>query len=491
MPLTIVGVAATGRAPPVWPERVARRRRLATARASRAAGGRRVVGRGVQRARPGAAPLRSGCAGWRPAARPSGRRRCAGAPSGSSRRQETDGCWGGIQPPWVYSLIALHLLGYGLDHPVISRGLAGLDASRSGRTRRRAGPAARGLPVAGLGHGAGHGRRSPTPGCRADHPALAVGGRVGARTRRSAAPATGRSAGRAWPRRLGVRVRQRRLPRRRRHRRGGAGAAAGGMADPQRLTPPCDARRRAGRLGMQSQGRRLGGVRRRQHRPARRQAAVLRLRRGHRPAVGRRHRAHGRDAGRDGPGRGHRRSGRGVTWLLRAQEADGSWFGRWGANYVYGTGAVVPALIAAGSAPASRAIRRAVAWLVSHQNPDGGWGEDLRSYDDPTLGGPRRVHRVADRVGAAGAARGRRGRPPEPAASTAACRWLARPSAPTGPGTSRSSPAPASPATSTSTTTCTGWCSRVSALGRYVTGARDATPRHRASAAHRGGAAGT
>src|ERR1700735_4201693 len=42
-------------------------------------------------------------------------------------RQEKDGCWGGIQPPWVYSLIALHLLGYGLDHPVIKRGLAGLD----------------------------------------------------------------------------------------------------------------------------------------------------------------------------------------------------------------------------------------------------------------------------------------------------------------------------------------------------------------------------
>ena len=42
-------------------------------------------------------------------------------------RQEQDGCWGGIQPPWVYSLMALHLLGYGLNHPVIKRGLAGLD----------------------------------------------------------------------------------------------------------------------------------------------------------------------------------------------------------------------------------------------------------------------------------------------------------------------------------------------------------------------------
>ena len=78
---------------------------------------------------------------------------------------------------------------------------------------------------------------------------------------------------------------------------------------------------------------------------------------------------------------------RGVVWLLRAQEPDGSWFGRWGANYVYGTGAVVPALIAAGVKPSKPSIRRAVAWLENHQNPDGGWGEDLRSYNDPALAG--------------------------------------------------------------------------------------------------------
>jgi squalene-hopene/tetraprenyl-beta-curcumene cyclase len=78
---------------------------------------------------------------------------------------------------------------------------------------------------------------------------------------------------------------------------------------------------------------------------------------------------------------------RGVVWLLRNQEPDGSWFGRWGANYLYGTGAVVPALIAAGVKPSKPAIRRAVAWLETHQNPDGGWGEDLRSYDDPALAG--------------------------------------------------------------------------------------------------------
>jgi squalene-hopene/tetraprenyl-beta-curcumene cyclase len=73
---------------------------------------------------------------------------------------------------------------------------------------------------------------------------------------------------------------------------------------------------------------------------------------------------------------------RGVQWLLDNQEADGSWFGRWGTNYVYGTGAVVPALIAAGMPADAAPIRRAVQWLVDHQNADGGWGEDLRSYED-------------------------------------------------------------------------------------------------------------
>jgi squalene-hopene/tetraprenyl-beta-curcumene cyclase len=71
---------------------------------------------------------------------------------------------------------------------------------------------------------------------------------------------------------------------------------------------------------------------------------------------------------------------RGIQWLLDRQEPDGSWFGRWGSNYVYGTGAVVPALVAAGVPAEAEPIRRAVDWLVEHQNEDGGWGEDLRSY---------------------------------------------------------------------------------------------------------------
>jgi squalene-hopene/tetraprenyl-beta-curcumene cyclase len=75
---------------------------------------------------------------------------------------------------------------------------------------------------------------------------------------------------------------------------------------------------------------------------------------------------------------------RGVRWLLDHQEPDGSWFGRWGANHVYGTGGVVPALVAAGIPASDPAIRRAVAWLERHQNADGGWGEDIRSYADPS-----------------------------------------------------------------------------------------------------------
>jgi squalene-hopene/tetraprenyl-beta-curcumene cyclase len=74
---------------------------------------------------------------------------------------------------------------------------------------------------------------------------------------------------------------------------------------------------------------------------------------------------------------------RGLDWLLAEQEPDGSWFGRWGVNHVYGTGAALPALAAARVPPDHPAMRRAVAWLDSVQQPEGGFGEDIRSYADP------------------------------------------------------------------------------------------------------------
>jgi squalene-hopene/tetraprenyl-beta-curcumene cyclase len=79
---------------------------------------------------------------------------------------------------------------------------------------------------------------------------------------------------------------------------------------------------------------------------------------------------------------GDARTRRAVAWLLAEQESDGSWFGRWGANHLYGTGAAVPALVRAGVEPSHPALRRAVRWLEACQNEDGGWGEDLRSYSD-------------------------------------------------------------------------------------------------------------
>jgi len=78
---------------------------------------------------------------------------------------------------------------------------------------------------------------------------------------------------------------------------------------------------------------------------------------------------------------------RGLDWLLAEQEPDGSWFGRWGVNHVYGTGAALPALEACGLPPSHPAFRRAVAWLDSVQNEDGGFGEDIRSYADPAWRG--------------------------------------------------------------------------------------------------------
>jgi squalene-hopene/tetraprenyl-beta-curcumene cyclase len=71
---------------------------------------------------------------------------------------------------------------------------------------------------------------------------------------------------------------------------------------------------------------------------------------------------------------------RAVAYLEREQEADGSWFGRWGTNYIYGTWSVLVALNAAGLDPEAPEMRRAVAWLLACQHEDGGWGESGASY---------------------------------------------------------------------------------------------------------------
>ncbi len=71
---------------------------------------------------------------------------------------------------------------------------------------------------------------------------------------------------------------------------------------------------------------------------------------------------------------------RALAFLLREQEADGSWFGRWGTNYIYGTWSVLCALNAVGLTSDDPAIRRGADWLISVQRDDGGWGEGEETY---------------------------------------------------------------------------------------------------------------
>ena len=292
-------------------------------------------------------------------------------------RQEIDGGWGGIQPPWVYSLIALNLLGYELDHPVMERGLAGLETFtiEEGDIRRL--EACQSpvwdtcLSLIALTDAGVPGRR---PG---DRPRRRLDARrADPRSRRLGGAPSGARA-----RRMGVRVRQRELSGRRRHRRGHHGAAPrSDQPDPARVKAAID-RGVVWLEGMQSSDGGWAAFDVDNTRALVRDLPFCDFGEVIDPPsadvtahVVEMYALLGR-AGEDAPQRG-------LRWLLDHQEPGGSWFGRWGANHVYGTGAVVPALVAAGMLDAPPAVRRAVRFLESVQNDDGGWGEDMRSYDD-------------------------------------------------------------------------------------------------------------
>ncbi len=74
---------------------------------------------------------------------------------------------------------------------------------------------------------------------------------------------------------------------------------------------------------------------------------------------------------------------RGVEFLRQSQDPCGAWYGRWGVNYIYGTWQALKGLTAVGEDPNAPYIRKAVDWLKSKLNADGGWGESCRSYDEP------------------------------------------------------------------------------------------------------------
>ena len=81
----------------------------------------------------------------------------------------------------------------------------------------------------------------------------------------------------------------------------------------------------------------------------------------------------------------HPAARRGVQWLVKNQEADGSWYGRWGVAYIYGTCFALRGLAAVGESDREAHVLRAGEWLRSIQNADGGWGESCTSYDNGTF----------------------------------------------------------------------------------------------------------
>ena len=290
-------------------------------------------------------------------------------------RQESDGSWGGIQPPWVWSLVALRALGYPLEHPVVARGLAGLERFTIEDERGRRLEACQSpvwdtaLAVIALLE-AGVDREDEAISRAARwlvdreirvsgdwsvlRPKLAPGGfpfefandnypdvddtaEVVIALRRVGSGDPSIRRGLDWM--LGMQSR-------------GGGWAAFDVDNTSGLVgklPFCD----------------FGEV---TDPPS---ADVT---------------AHVLEALAN-EGLAQSPQGRaGLRYLLDEQEADGSWFGRWGVNHVYGTGAAVPALVACGLR-GHASVRRAVTWLESVQNADGGFGEDVRSYRDPAWRG--------------------------------------------------------------------------------------------------------
>ena len=288
-------------------------------------------------------------------------------------RQERDGSWGGIQPPWVWSIIALRSLEYPLDHPVLSRALAGFDdftvEDEAGRRIEacqspvwdtalaaialldagllpedaRVESAARWLAdreVIVRGDWAVRRPKLPAGGfpfefANDNYPDVDDTAVVVLALRRAAGDRFEGACERGLTWALGMQGRD-----------GGWGAFdAENTSTISKRLPFCD----------------FGAVT--DPPSADVTAHMLELL--------------AYEGLADSPP-----ARAGIAFLLREQEADGSWFGRWGANYVYGVGTVVPALAACGLAE-GESVRRAIAWLEQVQNADGGFGEDLRSYREP------------------------------------------------------------------------------------------------------------
>ena len=298
------------------------------------------------------------------------------------RHQEADGSWAGIQPPWVYSLIALKLRGYAVDHPVMHKGLRGFEGAFAVEDERIFNPQACVSPVwdtalAMIG--------LLDSGLPADHPALVRAGRWLLREQIL--------GGGDWQ----VKVR---------------GVEPGGWAFEfeNDLYPDTDDTAEVlmalARTWLPDEKRKERAVER-----GRRWLVAMQSRNGGWGSFDKDNTqelvtkipfcdfgevidyptedvtAHIVEAlGLLGEGDSEAAQ-RGLDFLRREQRADGSWWGRWGVNHVYGTGAALPALAAMGENMTRPRVGRAVRWLIEKQNEDGGWGETCASYEEPRLAG--------------------------------------------------------------------------------------------------------
>jgi squalene-hopene/tetraprenyl-beta-curcumene cyclase len=300
------------------------------------------------------------------------------------RHQDADGAWGGIQPPWIYSLMALNVEGYPLTHPVVAKGLTALDThwsyERNGTLHIQASESPVWDTLLALAAMQDCGR-ALTP---AMHRALQwvldneITYRGDWSRKNKHAPAGGWAFERAnlhYPDIDDTAVALivlARLP--------------SSVRSEPRFKGAID-RALAWTLAMQSSNGGWAAFDKDNDKLIITQIPFCDFGEALDPPSAD-VTAHMLEAlAALGFDKSHAAVERAYRFLRAEQEPDGSWFGRWGVNYVYGTGAVLPALAALGEDMAQSYVRKAADWLVAHQNDDGGWGETCASYMDDSLRG--------------------------------------------------------------------------------------------------------
>ncbi len=300
------------------------------------------------------------------------------------RHQDSDGAWGGIQPPWIYSLMALNVEGYPLTHQIIAKGLSALDAhwsyERAGTLHIQASESPVWDTLLSLLAMLDCDRKM-TPGMRdavewllehevtyrgdwsIKNPKVPAGGWAFERANLHYPDIDDTSVAlivlAKLPRDMQDEPRIRAVTERALAWCLGMQSASGGWAafdkDNDKLLitniPFCDFGEALDPPSADVTAHMIEAM------------ALLGYDRNH-PAVD-----------------------KAYQFLRSEQEADGTWFGRWGVNHIYGTAAVLPAMAELGEDMSQEYLCRAADWIADHQNEDGGWGESCASYMDDAMRG--------------------------------------------------------------------------------------------------------